>query len=312
MNAPFPMNFDTRLLVIHDAAIIKLGDSQWRIMVTEAPIEDHDLGLAHDLKAMKRRQALFLLGSAGTMGMLPACGGGGSASSASTSSSTSASGSGTCVAFASETIGPYPADGTNTSSGPTSNVLPLSAAVRSDIRSSFVGSSTATAAGVVLTVTLTVVNVNASCAPLSGYAVYLWHCDAPGRYSLYDLPNESYLRGIQVTNSSGQVTFTTILPGCYAGRYPHMHFEVFSSPSTATSGRFASLVSQIAIPEAVCTAVYAESAYGSSATNFARVSLATDGIFADNSTAQKAAMVLTMSGSVTAGYAGSATIGLAL
>jgi protocatechuate 3,4-dioxygenase beta subunit len=38
---------------------------------------------------------------------------------------------------------------------------------------------------------------------------------------------ESYLRGVQVTDSNGQVTFTTIYPACYSGRWPHIHFEVF-------------------------------------------------------------------------------------
>jgi hypothetical protein len=80
----------------------------------------------------------------------------------------------------SETGGPYPGDGTN---GP--NVLVQTGIVRSDIRSSFGTSGTTTAPGVPLTVTLQLVNTNANCAPLVGYVVYLWHCDASGRYSMY-------------------------------------------------------------------------------------------------------------------------------
>lgn len=307
----------------------------------DAHLEDHDLGLAHDLKTiesrmMERRRALILLGSAGTVGLLAGCGGGGSSatgtgsssSSSSTSSgstSTSTGGStssstssssggsgGTCIADPGETNGPYPADGTNTSSGITSNALTQSGIVRSDIRSSFLGSSTAQAAGVAVTLTLTVVNVNNSCAPLAGYAVYIWHCDRDGKYSLYDLPGESYLRGVQVTDSNGQISFTTIFPGCYSGRYPHIHFEVFSSLANATSGRYATLISQLAMPAAACNTVYASTGYSTSATNFARVSISSDNVFGDNTSAQVTAMTPTMTGSVAAGYTGTATIGLAL
>ena len=295
---------------------------------------DHDHGLAHDLKAMEalmaRRRALKLFAGVGGMGLLGACGGssGGSTSVATptpaptatptptpTSSATptpTPTTSTSCVALPTETNGPYPADGTNTSRGSTSNVLTSSGVVRSDIRSSFLGSTTA-AAGVPVTITLTVVDVNSACAVLPNYALYVWHCDATGNYSLYDVPAESWLRGVQVTNAAGQVTFTTIFPGCYAGRYPHMHFEVFSSLATATGGRFASLVSQLAMPAAACTAVYsgASATYGASASRFASTTTGNDNVFGDNSAAQVTAMTPTFSGSVATGYTMSAVIGLA-
>lgn len=50
------------------------------------------------------------------------------------------------------------------------------------------------------------------------------------------MQGENYLRGVQVTNASGQVSFTTVFPGCYTGRYPHTHFEVYSSLGLATLG----------------------------------------------------------------------------
>ena len=91
-----------------------------------------------------------------------------------------------------------------------------------------------------LAITLTVANVNAACVPLAGYAVYLWHCDRTGNYSLYGTAaGESYLRGVQVTDANGQMTFTTIFPARYDGRWPHIHFEVFSTLSNALSGRYA-------------------------------------------------------------------------
>lgn len=217
-----------------------------------------------------------------------------------------------CIVDPTETNGPYPADGTNTSSGSTSNVLSASGIVRSDIRSSFLGSSTTTATGVQLTLTLTLVNVNSACAPLAGYAVYIWCCDRQGNYSLYTAPAESYQRGVQVSDSNGQVTFTLIFPGCYSGRWPHIHFEIFSSLSTATGGNYASLVSQLAMPVAACNAVYADTTiYPSSANNLASISLSSDNVFGDNSSAQIAQQTPTLSGGPSSGYTGTAVIGLA-
>lgn len=296
-------------------------------------IEDHDLGLAHDLKVMTaladRRRALRLFAGAGTAALLTGCGSDSSSSTGTVTSATptptatatptptptstaTSTPTGSCLVDPTETAGPYPADGSNTSNGSTSNVLSASGVVRSDIRSSFINGSTTTAAGVLLKLTLTVVNVNAACAPLAGYLVYLWHCDAQGRYSLYDVPAESWLRGALVTDANGQVTFTTIFPGCYAGRFPHMHFEVFSSAAVATAGRFASLTSQLAMPTAACSAIYSgSSTYSSSVSNYSRVSTTSDNVFGDNTAAQIAQQTPTLTGSVAEGYVGTAIIGLA-
>jgi protocatechuate 3,4-dioxygenase beta subunit len=293
--------------------------------------DEHDLGLGHDLKAIRalasRRHALRWFAGAGAGAMLAGCDSGGatatsgtivtptptpSATPSPTATSTPTPTASGCVADPTETNGPYPADGTNTSSGLTSNALTASNIVRSDIRPSFIGTSTAVAAGVQVTLTLTLVNVNASCAPSAGYAVYVWHCDRDGRYSLYDLPAESYLRGVGVTDANGQVSFTTIFPGCYAGRWPHVHFEIFSSLTTATSGRYASLVSQLAMPAAACSDVYNNATgYSASVRNLAGVSLSSDNVFGDNSSAQVAQQTPVMSGSAAAGYAATAVIGLA-
>ncbi|WP_374297531.1 intradiol ring-cleavage dioxygenase [Sphingomonas sp.] len=289
--------------------------------------EDHDLGLAHDLKVMgammARRRALKWFAGVGTAAVVAGCGGNEDDAVALTSGTTATptptatatttptTTTAACIADPTETNGPYPADGTNTSSGATSNALTTSGIVRSDIRASFISSSTV-ATGVQLTLTLKVVNVNATCAALSGYAVYIWMCDRSGKYSLYTAATESYLRGVQVTDANGEVTFTMIVPGCYDGRWPHIHFEVFSSLTAATSGRYAVLVSQLALPSAVCTAVYADTTtYPGSATNFARVSLSSDNVFGDNTAAQIAQQTPTLTGSSTAGYTGSAVIGIA-
>ena len=108
--------------------------------------------------------------------------------------------------------------------------------VRKDIRSSFNG-ATAVADGVPLTIKLKINNANASCGAAGGFSVYLWHCDKDGNYSLYSsgVTNQNYLRGVQEADSNGEVSFTTIYPGCYSGRVPHVHFEIFPSLAKSSS-----------------------------------------------------------------------------
>lgn len=280
---------------------------------------DHDRGLAHDLAVLQqRRRALGLLaGIAGLGGLsLMGCGGGGtdagtSAVSTGSTGSTGSAGttSGSCSVIPEETAGPYPGDGSNSNGGGVANALALSGIVRSDIRAS-IGTASGTAGGVPLTLTLKLVNTGGSCASLADYAIYLWHCDREGRYSLYSasIVNENYLRGVQSTGSDGTVTFTTIFPGCYDGRMPHMHFEVYRSASAATSYANKIKTSQIAFPTDACTTVYSTaSGYASSLTNFNRISFASDNVFSDGYTTQLA----TLTGDVANGYAATLTVGIA-
>ncbi len=287
-------------------------------------------GLARDLQVLdamlaQRRRALRWLaaGSVAPLGLL-ACGGGETATTAtaaatttatSTASTTTATTSSTsttsasCSNIPSETAGPYPGDGTNTLNGSTVNALTLAGINRSDIRSSVVSSST-TATGVALTVTLQLVNTSASCASLAGYAIYLWHCTRDGLYSMYSsgVTGENYLRGVQVTDSNGSVTFTTIFPGCYSGRMPHIHFEVYASLAAATTTPAGDQVrtSQIALPRDVCSAVYATSGYSASVANLAAISFASDNVFSDGTSTQMA----TVTGSASAGYAATLVVGI--
>lgn len=295
--------------------------------MTSAHIDDHDLGLQRDLERIaalkQRRRVLGLMLSGGAM-LLVGCGGDdGSTDTTSTTGSSDSGGSsggdtptgstdGTCTAAASETNGPYPSDGSNTVNGAVSNVLTESGVVRSDIRGSF-GSFTNVAPGVPTTLTLTLLNSNNLCAPLAGYAIYIWHCTRDGLYSLYNngVQNENFLRGVQVADANGQVTFTTIFPGCYSGRYPHIHFEIYPSLSMATLYTNRILTSQIALPRDVCSTIYSgATGYSTSVNNLAGVTIASDNVFGDNTAAQMAAMTLSMSGNVSDGYAGSLTIGV--
>jgi protocatechuate 3,4-dioxygenase beta subunit len=124
---------------------------------------------------------------------------------------------------------------------------------------------------------------------------------------------ESYLRGVQVTDSNGEVTFTTIYPACYSGRWPHIHFEVFLGGLTSSStGKTASLISQMAMPAATNTAVFnGSSLYSASIANYSAISLSSDNVFGDNTSAQLAQMTPTLTGSVSEGYTGSIVIGIA-
>ena len=271
----------------------------------------HDHGLALDLHALnatvlKRRRALAWLAGASALPLI-GCGGGGSddagASTTTTDGTTTTTTTGSCSVIPTETNGPYPADGTS-----SLNALLLSGIVRSDIRSSFAGAS-GVASGVPLTVNLTLVDTNASCADLSGYAIYIWHCDQSGLYSLYSagVTGENYLRGVQATDSSGQASFTTIFPACYAGRWPHIHVEIYPSLALATRVANVSKITQIAMPQSQCYEVFASTDYSASVANFNQISLASDNVFSDGATLETP----TISGSVSAGYAIALTIGIA-
>ncbi|MFN7914499.1 MAG: intradiol ring-cleavage dioxygenase [Vicinamibacterales bacterium] len=276
-------------------------------------------GLQRDLKATgvaMDRRGLFRLAASMGFGAgalaLVGCSGSttsptGSTSSSSSSSTTSGTTSGgtttasSCSVIPSETAGPYPGDGSN---GP--NVLTTSGVVRSDIRSSFGGLS-GTAAGVPLTLSLTIVSAS-TCAPLAGRAVYLWHCDRVGNYSLYSsgATNQNYLRGVQAADANGVVTFQSIFPGCYSGRWPHIHFEVYPTLAAAASVSNKVATSQLALPKASCDVVYATSGYETSVRNLAGITLATDNVFSDGSSLQLA----TVTGSVAGGYTATLTVAI--
>jgi protocatechuate 3,4-dioxygenase beta subunit len=245
-------------------------------------LEDHDRGLVFDLSTLDRRQVLKGLGFAGlNAGLFTIIGCGPSvassgASAAASAAATAASGA-SCAIIPEETAGPFPGDGSN---GP--NVLSESGVVRSDIRSSF-GSSTTVAAGIPLTINLTVQDSGADCAPLAGAAVYVWHCDQGGNYSLYSqaVANENYLRGVQAADDNGLVTFQSIFPACYSGRWPHIHFEVYPSLEMATDENNKIATSQIALPKDSCDLVFATAGYEQSVSNLQQVSLETDMVFRD-------------------------------
>ena len=258
-----------------------------------------DQGLEFDVQTLiDRRRVLKGIGLAGISLGIAACapgaGSSASASAAPTSSALTAAAADCTTEIPEETAGPYPGDGTN---GP--DVLSQSGVVRKDITSSF-GTSSTVATGVPLTIRFAVLDLANACEPYAGAAIYAWHCDQAGRYSLYTqgVENENYLRGVQAAGDDGIVEFTSVFPACYSGRWPHIHFEVYPSLEAATSSANKIATSQIALPKATCDQVYATSGYEQSVSNMNGVSLERDMVFADDGAAHQLGAI---SGSVADG-----------
>ncbi|MFT3981477.1 MAG: T9SS type A sorting domain-containing protein [Ferruginibacter sp.] len=169
-----------------------------------------------------------------------------------------------CILVPSETEGPFPS-------------LPSGDAMywRTDITDSM--------EGVAYTFTIKLFGTN-NCGVLPGYRIDVWHCSAHGYYSHYaaggtnsghsnqNAPGSNnasliYGRGTAITNSAGEVTFTSILPGWYPGRTWHIHFAIYSGGTTGTSnGWVLNRVSQFTVPIAAkntaMTGNYPYSLYG--------------------------------------------------
>jgi len=275
---------------------------------------EHDLGLSHDLPTLlNRRRLLSFLGGAGAAVALAACGSAddtATTTTSTTSNAASAGAGGAAPAAATstvaegeipeETAGPYPGDGSN-----GVNVLTESGIIRSDLTHSF-GSASGVAEGVPLTVKLKVIDLSDGGSALAGSAVYLWHCNRAGEYSMYSeaIVDENYLRGVQEADADGYVTFKSIYPAAYSGRWPHIHFEVYPSLAKATSASSKLRTTQLALPEDVSNTVYATTGYEDSVKNMAQTSLESDNIFSDGYSLQLAKVT----GSVTDGYTATLTV----
>lgn len=262
-------------------------------------IEDHDRGLGFDLEALRNRRSILGLlgvGAAGAVGAV-LLGSGGTAAAGNLLSSAAS----TCSEIPGETAGPYQGDGSN---GP--DVLAEAGIVRRDIRKSF-ASSSGTARGVPITLTF-VVQDTATCAPVHGLAVYAWHCNREGAYSMYSqgITDQDYLRGVQITNAKGKAHFKSIFPGCYSGRWPHVHFEVYPSRYAATHGGNILATSQMALPRKPSMHVYRNAAgYEASVTNLEQISLSSDNVFGEDNGVQQLA---TVTGGIAKGYHAKLTV----
>jgi len=255
-----------------------------------------DQGLGFDIGTlMSRRRILRILGVGAATAGLAACAAAESSGGTSSATTTSNTAEETSGEIPEETAGPYPGDGSN---GP--DVLEQSGIVRGDIRSSF-GDASGTAQGVPMTLELTIADLANGGSAFAGVAVYVWHCTREGGYSMYSqgVENENFLRGVQIADSAGKVSFTSIFPACYDGRWPHVHFEVYPDQASITDASKAIATSQVALPQDICQTVYAEDGYEDSVTNLAKVSLSTDNVFGDDGGVSQLA---TVTGDVASGY----------
>lgn len=235
------------------------------------------------------RRGLSALGIAAVAPLMGACDKSATVAPTTTGTSTSTGSTngtsgGSCTVTPSETEGPFP----------TKNPA---AWVRKDIRSD--------RTGIMMTANITIVNKNTNCGALAGALVDIWHCDADGNYSEYggsgmqstNYTSVDFLRGRQTTDASGLSAFTTIFPGWYGGRAPHIHVHIYNASGKSL------LVTQIAFPKDICDTVY------TTATSFYKkgkqdTTNETDNVFSDGFTTELA----TVSGSVASGYALSHTI----
>ena len=258
-----------------------------------------DQGVAFDVWTLfSRRAVLSLIGIGAGSVVLAACSP--AAPDPVVSPGDAATTGGVAGEIPEETAGPFPGDGSN-----GADVLERSGIVRSDIRTSIGGG--VTAAGVPITLRLTVLDMANGDAPFADVAVYVWQCDASGGYSMYSagLEDETYLRGVQVADATGTVEFTSIFPGCYTGRWPHIHFEVYPNRDAISDSTNVIATSQVALPEDASRAVYSQGGYDGSSRNLDEVSLDTDMVFGDDGGALQLA---TMTGDATAGYEVSLTV----
>jgi protocatechuate 3,4-dioxygenase beta subunit len=253
---------------------------------------DHDRGLSHDLARLRavatRRTTLRWLALAGgAFALLRGRDG--------RASEPAAPAARPCAPIPEDTEGPFAANGPR-----DPNVLDDTGIVRKDIRASF-GGPRAVADGVALELRIRVLD-HTTCAPLAGRAVYVWHCDRVGRYSLYSrgAATENFLRGVQVTDAAGVATFTTVVPGCYPGRWPHVHFEVYDTLQGATRGARPRRTTQLALPFDAAKVAYAQRGYEASLPYLERMgSPARDGVFGDDGGARQ---IATVTGTAAAGF----------
>jgi protocatechuate 3,4-dioxygenase beta subunit len=251
-------------------------------------------------RPLSRVTALKLLGAGGGGLLLAHCGGGGSSSalpaaSAATGSTGATASSGSCAATPEGEIGPYFAD--DSASGFN----------RSNILADIDGSNAQP--GIPLALTLIVRDSQKSCAAVAGSQVDIWHCNASGVYSdegVESTTGQTWLRGYQLTDANGSVTFTTIVPGWYAGRTTHIHLRVRSSYSEASSTSDGSNTTQVFFPQSLVdgidTTVAPYDAHGQNSTTNAG-----DRVYAQQT---KGVTLLTLTGSTASGYAATFTIDL--
>jgi protocatechuate 3,4-dioxygenase beta subunit len=257
-------------------------------------------------RLFSRTELIGLLGVAG--GAWAGCSGGGgtaasslpsasavAAATAGAAATSTAAAAGACAATLEGEIGPYFVD-----DGATGFA-------RSDVRTNLDGS--ATQIGIPLTLTLRVYDTQSACAPVSGSQVDIWHCNAAGSYSdeaALNTAGITWLRGYQITDATGTVTFKTIVPGWYQGRTTHIHLRVRSKYSQASSPSDGSNTTQVFFAQTLIDSINATVApYSAHGTN--PTTNASDQVYAQETQGRNE---LALVGDMTSGYTATFSIGL--
>ena len=183
--------------------------------------------------------------------------------------------------------------------------------------------------GLPLALTINVIDAVA-CTPLADAAVEVWHCDARGYYSgisgnnpgsdssaeeIATAAESMFLRGIQITDADGAVTFDTIYPGWYQGRTVHIHMKVriagevdaeetYEGGTTAHTG-------QLFFEDAISDAVFGTDAYANRPED-ERTGNDEDNILGDHGDDPEFLVAITPvdPDDLTAGYTGTVTVGV--
>lgn len=235
-----------------------------------------------------------------------------------------------CLQATNTTRGPYFVDSAN-DPNISDDVVDPKIPERSDITTDTEGTA-GKQAGLPLTLKLTIGSYNGgACAPLSQARVDIWHCNAQGVYSdvqvggtppggpppgaplpggtfdgsptVSSTQGQNFLRGYQMTDANGQVTFTTIYPGWYMGRAVHIHIKIrlYDAVGNVTT----EATTQLFFNDTVSDAVFAGNvAYTRNGTRDTRNT--NDMIFQS----ETPALLVNLTGSATIGYTGSASLGI--
>ena len=268
-------------------------------------------------RILTRRQILALIGGSGAIA-LAACA---PRSSQVTRTSVPAASTNAAAPTAGAAIAATSASATNAAAVPSCVVSPeitegpLFVEVklnRSDIRGNTAEAKNdagVVKAGIPLDLSFVVSRVgNGACAAYQGVYIDVWHCDALGDYSAIDntmginTPGQHFVRGYQVTDAQGKVSFKTIYPGWYSSRAVHIHVKLRTSLDSNKTGVFNS---QLFFDDAQTTQVHTNNAPYK--TKGMRDTLNSADSIYQNGGSQ---MQLSLAGSDTAGYSAVLQIGV--
>ncbi|KAK7409659.1 hypothetical protein QQX98_008174 [Neonectria punicea] len=173
-----------------------------------------------------------------------------------------------------------------------------------------------------------------TCDPLEGTALTIWNCNATGSYSSFTgidpdtselldgyskksdgtTDNETFLRGIQVTDSNGMIEFITKFPGYYVTRTTHIHVTGQTDITNGTSYSKSKVqhIGQLFFDEDLLNRVYAVSPYSEHLLTLNRTTNSEDRLFSTASSDGYSAVISVsqLGDNIEDGLVGYITIGI--